>query len=393
MDYQFEHFQLSTTKRELSRAGTAIKLEPLVFDLLAYFVSQPQRVISRDELIKQVWRGRIVSDAAIDTRISAARHALGDDGHQQRYIQTVPRRGLRFVGTVAEQTPVARPAPDTQSIHYCHSKDGTAIAYTQTGNGPPLVRVGHWLTHLEYDWRSPIWVPFLSKLGSICQLTRYDQRGCGLSSRQPSAYKLEGFVEDLEAVVEATGLTQFALYGSSQGVPVAIAYAARHPERVSHLILQGGYALGRALRPDFDERAQGEAIQTLIRTGWGDPGGQFLTAFAAMYIPDGTREQIDALAELQKRSASPENAVSIRHAIDRFDVTNLLEKVQAPTLVLHARQDAIQPLEQGLALAQNIPNAQLQILESRNHVVLEQEAEWPTLFEGIRRFIDASLAV
>lgn len=216
---------------------------------------------------------------------------------------------------------------------------------------------------------------------------RYDQRGNGLSDWEVSDFSLERFVEDLEAVVDACGIERFALYGTSQGAPIAVAYACRHPDRVSHLVLHGGYEAGRLVRATESERAQGEAILTLMRHGWGRASSPFIDAFATMFVPGGNRAQIDSLVELQRQTTSPENAVAIRAAVDRFDVSGLLERIRVPTMVIHARDDGVQPIEQGYRLASRIPDAEFLMLESRNHVILPEEKAWPVLFEGIERFI------
>ncbi|MEE8273012.1 MAG: alpha/beta fold hydrolase [Alphaproteobacteria bacterium] len=385
---------------ELVIDGRPKAVEPQVFDLLRHMVENAGRLVSHDDLIEAVWGGRIVSDAAISARISAARSAIGDDGTRQAMIKTVPRRGFRFVAevradggtetTVRTMPPSAESQPTSatggQRIRFCTSDDGTRIAFATTGQGHPLVRAGHWLTHLEHDWHSPVWRPFLDEFGKDFRVTRYDQRGNGLSDWQVGDFSLARFVADLESVVDCAGLETFALYGSSQGAPIAIAYATRHPERVSRLILHGGYVRGRLVRGAVEEREQGEALLTLIRHGWGKPGSPFLKAFASMYIPDGTREQIDSLVDLQRQTTSPENAASLRAAVDSFDVGDLLDRVTVPTLVIHARNDGVQPLDQGRNLAAGIDGAEFVMLESANHVILRHEPAWRVLFDEIRGF-------
>ncbi|MBN8478962.1 MAG: alpha/beta fold hydrolase, partial [Burkholderiales bacterium] len=220
-----------------------------------------------------------------------------------------------------------------------------------SGAGYPLVKAGHWLTHLEHDASSPVWQPLFDGLSRSFSLLRYDQRGNGLSDWDISDFAFDRFVEGLEAVVDGAGLDRFALLGSSQGAPIAVAYAARHPDRVSHLILQGGFEKGRLVRGPASEREQGEAILTLIRHGWGKRGSPFLNAFSSMFIPQGTREQIESLVDLQRLTTSPENAVRLRAAVDGFDVGDLTGRVRTPTLVLHARDDGVQPLDEGRRLA------------------------------------------
>lgn len=388
MRYTFGRFELIEETRELRAEGELRPVEPQVFDLLRHLIEARDRVVSQDELIATIWNRRIVSDAAISARISAARAAIDDDGKRQDWIRTVPRRGFRFVGAVeiAGRPNAAAPAP-TQRIALCTSRDGSRIAYATSGAGYPLVKAGHWLTHLEHDWQSPIWRPMLERLSGRFRLLRYDQRGNGLSDWQVADFSLDRFVEDLEAVVDAAGLDRFALYGTSQGAPIAIAFAHRHPERVSHLVLHGGFEQGRLIRASASERAQAEAILTLMRHGWGTPGSAFINAFAALFIPDATREQNEALVELQSLTTSADNAVAIRMAVDQMDVSALLETLRVPTLVLHSRHDAVQALEQGRQLAARISGAEFVLLESRNHMIMPQEKAWPVLFEHLERFL------
>ncbi|MAZ17502.1 MAG: hypothetical protein CL535_14400 [Ahrensia sp.] len=393
MRYRFGRFELVEETRELLADGKPCPVEPQVFDLLAFLVSERDRVVSTDDLIGSVWNGRIVSNSAVSARISAARSALGDDGVRQQWIRTVPRRGFRFVGAVEADGLQETPAParseeaQRQRVTFCRSVDGTRIAYATSGEGYPLVKAGHWLTHLEHDWHSPVWRPLLDRLNAQYRLIRYDQRGNGLSDWDVGDFTLDRFVEDLESVVESAGVNRFALYASSQGVPVAAAFARRHPQMVSHLVLQGGYEQGRLVRGSESERAQAEAILTLIRHGWGKRGSPFIDAFATMFIPGGSQEQILSLIDLQRQTTSPENAAALRAAIDRFDVSDIVGEIAVPTLVVHARDDGVQPFEQGRLLASHIPGAEFVMLESRNHVILPQESVFSVLFEEIDRFI------
>lgn len=402
MKYRFGQCEIDIDLHELVVDGFPQAVEPQVFDLLRYMIENADRLVTQDELIEAVWQGRIVSDSAISARISAARSAVGDDGTKQETIKTVPRRGFRFIAEVqavtgrteeADRTVPSSlntheaPSSSAQRVRFATSGDGTRIAFATTGNGYPLVRTGHWLTHLEHDWQSPIWRPFLDELGQGLRVTRYDQRGNGLSDWSAEDFSLDRCVEDLEAVVDAAGLERFALYGTSQGAPISIAYAVRHAARVTHLILQGGYVRGRLIRGSAEEREDGEALLTLIRHGWGKPGSAFLKAFSSMYIPDGSKEQIDSLVDLQRQTTSPENAARLRAAVDSFNVSDLLDKVTTPTLVIHARNDSVHPLEQGRKLASGINGAEFVMLESANHAILQHEPAWEVMFDEIRAFV------
>jgi len=394
MIYRFGDYALDTSGFELRHGDDFVPVEPQVFSILAFLIENRAQVVSSDDLIASVWNGRIVSEATLSSRISAARHAVGDSGAAQEVIKTIRSRGFRFMAEVTEienahpgKTARSNSPFSNQKIRFCESGDGTQIAYATIGAGPPLVRAGHWLTHLEHDWHSPVWRPLLDEFTKTFQVSRYDQRGNGLSDWAIRNTSLDAFVDDLEAVVDAAKLDRFTLYGTSQGAPIAVAYAVRHPERVSHLILHGGYVRGRTLRASEAEREQGEAILALMRHGWGKEGSPFIKAFTSMYIPDGTKEQIDSLADLQARTVSPENAVALRTAVDNFDVSELLAKVSVPTLVIHAQNDGVQPLDEGRKLAAGIKDSEFVLLDSANHAPLKQEPTWDRLFEAIREFV------
>lgn len=388
MILRFGDCELDLARQELRREGDPVRVEPQVFDLLRLFASRPGELVSSDDLVAEVWGGRIVSDSAIASRINAARRAVGDDGRSQRVIQTVQKRGFRLLPPVerVEDPGLDRPAR-RQSVRLTRSRDGTAIAYATTGDGPPLLRAGHFLTHLEADWQSPVWRPLLDRFGRRFSVTRYDQRGTGLSDPATDSLSLDALVDDLDAVASAAIDGPVPIFAASQGVPVAIAYAARHPGRVSRMVLYGGYAEGRSLRDSADDRERAQAILRLIRDGWGRSGGAFATAFAAIYMPDASADELQDLVRMQLASATPEGAVALRQAIDSFDVTDLLARVDVPALVLHARDDAVQPLSQARLLAAGLPRAELLILDSRNHVPLPRDPAWEQLVTAALDFL------
>src|SRR5436190_6158317 len=238
-----------------------------------------------------------------------------------------------------------------QEIHFCSAPDGTQLAYSMIGQGPPLVKTGNWMTHLEYDLESPIWRHLYRELAREHTLIRYDARGNGLSDRTPDDISFDAFVGDLETVVAAAKVERFALLGISQGCAVSIAYAVRHPERVSHLILHGGYPVGWSKRARTEaEREEAAAMLTLMRLGWGQENPAFRRLFTSQFIPAGTKEQADWFNELQRVSTSPADAVRNFEANGDIDVTALLSKVTARTLVLHSRDDARVPFDSGRRL-------------------------------------------
>jgi pimeloyl-ACP methyl ester carboxylesterase/DNA-binding CsgD family transcriptional regulator len=249
-----------------------------------------------------------------------------------------------------------------------------------------VVRPASWLTHLDYDWESPVWSDWLAALGDGHTLVRYDERGCGLSDREPGVLSVDTWVADLEAVIAAAGVDRFALLGVSQGAAIAVAYAARHPERVTHLVLYGGYARGRLAR-GAEERRRGEAMVSAIRAGWTEANPAFRHLFSMLFLPHGTAEQMAWYDELQRRSTSADTAVRLYEARNRVNVIDAAAKVTTPTLVLHAREDRVVPAEEGRLLAARIPDARLVLLESANHILLSDEAAWDAFLSEFRGFL------
>ena len=277
-----------------------------------------------------------------------------------------------------------------QTIRFCTSPDGVRLAFGMHGSGPPLVRVATWLTHLQYDWDSPLWRHWLDGLAEGRTLVRYDERGSGLSDRVVPSVSLDAWVADLEAVVDAAGLERFSLLGLSNGGAVAIAYAVRHPDRVSHLVLCGAFSQGRLRRdPSSKARAEAEAMLAMIRAGWGGANPAFRRAFTTLFVPDATHEQMEWFDELQRISATPETAALLRLAREEIDVTDLVGQVVTPTLVLHAQDDAAVPFEQGRGVASAIPDARFVPLDGRNHILLADEPAWEVFLRELNAFLPA----
>jgi serine/threonine protein kinase/pimeloyl-ACP methyl ester carboxylesterase/tetratricopeptide (TPR) repeat protein len=278
-----------------------------------------------------------------------------------------------------------------QHIHFCTTSDGVRIAYATVGEGPPLVKAANWLNHLEFDWQSPIWRHLLEEFARDHLLVRYDERGNGLSDWDVENLSFEEFVRDLESVVDAVGLSRFPLLGISQGGAVAIAYAVRHPERVSHLILYGAYARGWARRGSADEIDRREALLTLTKLGWGQDNPAYRQLWTTLYVPDAAPAQMQWFNDLQRVSASPENAVRLLNEVGKIDVLDLLPQVRVPTLVLHCRNEVVVPFEEGRLLAASIPGALFVPLEGRNHLLLESESAWAAFIAEVRRFLGTEM--
>lgn len=401
--WRFDGFVLDTHRYELRSGAEVIHIEPQVLDVLTQLISNPHRFVSKEELFDSVWGGRFVGEAALTSRIKAARRALGDDGELQRYIRTVRGRGYQFVGTIlteepteaaaeaaAEPVPPAEPAAPRQHIAFCRAADGVRLAYAVAGQGPPLVRAANWMTHLGYDIESPVWKHWVRDLSLDYRFIRYDERGCGLSDWDATDFTFDDWVADLESVVEALGLERFPLLGVSQGGAVAVAYAARHPERVSRLVLCGAYARGRAVRAVGEDEKRAAALDLeLARVGWGRDDPAFRQVFAAQFQPDGTRADWAAFDQLQRRTTSPENAVRFLEEFGRIDVRDLAREVACPTLIMHSRDDHRVPMRFGEELATLIGDTRLVALASNNHLLTATEPAWQVFRDEVAAFLAA----
>ena len=275
-----------------------------------------------------------------------------------------------------------------QQIRFCSSADGTRIAYASSGKGPPLLSAANWLTHLEEESRSPVWLHWLNELSRSNTLVRYDKRGCGLSERAARNLSFEAFVADLEAVSDAAGWERFALLGECQGGPIAIEYAARHPERVSHLVLYGTFVRGRLKRqPTPEQVAEAELLFKAIEVGWAEKDPAYRQVFATRFMPEGAAEHIRSFCALELAATSPSVAARLLREFSQIDVEAAAARVRCPTLVLHATRDAVVPFEEGRIMAALIPSARFVPLESANHVLLAQEPAWARFVAALRAFV------
>lgn len=272
-------------------------------------------------------------------------------------------------------------------VRFCTSSDGVRLAFAISGKGPPLVRAPHWFTHLEHDWTNPAMRPWVEDLSSRYTLLRFDQRGTGLSSREVPEISFEAQVRDLECVIEAAGLERFALLGLSQGAASAIAYAARHPERVTHLVLHGGFTRGWAKRGDSPEGLEKRRTQIkLIELGWGSDDPSFRQVFSTQFMPDAPIEAIRGFNDFMPLTASPKTAAALFERNGLIDVQEEARRVRCPTLVVHGRGDLRIPIEEGRFAASLIPGARFMTLETRNHLMMRDERAWQEFLDALAEF-------
>jgi pimeloyl-ACP methyl ester carboxylesterase/DNA-binding CsgD family transcriptional regulator len=283
--------------------------------------------------------------------------------------------------------PLGHPAL-RQQIRFARGHDGVQLAYAQCGQGPLLIKAATWLSHLEFDWESPVWRQVLDGLSANATFVRYDERGCGLSDWEVEDLSFESWLRDLETLVDALGAERFGLLGISQGASIAIAYAARHPDRVSHLVLHGGYARGRLVRnPTPEQREEAEMMRKLAQLGWGKQDTAFRQFFTSQFIPGGTPEQHRWFNELERISTSPANAARFMREFDHIDVVARLAEVRCPTLVLHSTRDVRVPFAEGRLIASAIPDARFVPIDSGNHLILAHEPAWAHWLAEVRRFL------
>jgi pimeloyl-ACP methyl ester carboxylesterase/DNA-binding CsgD family transcriptional regulator len=277
----------------------------------------------------------------------------------------------------------------TQRIRYVRTNDGVQLAWAEAGAGPVMIKAANWLTHLEYEWESPVWRHWLRFFSDHFRYIRYDERGCGMTDPNTGDLSVERWVADVEDIVAAADLQEpFSLLGISQGGAICAAYAVKHPERVSKLLLYGGYARGPFQRGDADRASFYKAMIDMVRLEWGSDNPTFRQVFTSRFIPGGTEEQLGWYNDLCRKTIKPETAARLLESRAVMDVTSLLNKVRVPTLVLHASGDAVVPITEGHILAAGIPGAQFIELESKNHILLENEPAWERFCEEVLKFME-----
>lgn len=341
------------------------------------------------------WRMRVAANMLRDGKQNASNvaYSVGFNSEAaftrafKREYGEPPATWRRRVEEQAKQRQERQTGLPDQLVRYATAKDGTRLAFSVMGSGPPLVKAANWLNHLEHDWKSPVWRHWLHEFTRSHTLIRYDERANGMSDWDTPEISFEAFVDDLECVVDAAGVQTFDLLGISQGASVAIAYAVRHPERVRKLVILGGYAVGWAKRDNPDEIAKREAMIALTEIGWGADHPAYRQLFTNLYIPGGTSEQVDWFNEVQRVSASPENAVKLQRALSQIDVHRLLPRVTTPTMIFHAKDDQVVPFAAGEYLARGIRGSTFVPLDGDNHILLEKEPAWVSFTTLARQFL------
>ena len=334
--------------------------------------------------------GICVSEAVKDAVGSSATVRFEELGPQR--LKNVSKSVRAFVvaekdiGTTGSQAEYA--LSDQRSVRYALSGDGVSIAYTDVGDGYPLVFVGSWMSHLEKDWESPSMRHYLTHLPRRFHLIRYDQRGNGMSDWDGVDISFERMVDDLELVIDCFDYEKVAILGPSQAASVSIAYAQRRPDRVSHLILYGGYARGRRRRGSPEAAAESEALVTLIRQGWGADNPAFRQTMTSLFMPDASPEEAAWFNDFQKTCGPAENIARFREMFDDMDVSSLLDRIRIPTLVIHCSDDSVAPISEGKFLASRISGAQFVMLKSKNHMIFENEPVFPKFIQSIFDFVE-----
>jgi len=392
--YLFGNYVLDVDERKLLRDNREIRLRGKLFDTLCVLVENAGKLVRKDAFMESVWPDSVVEENNLDYCISQLRKLL----HPAKYIETVPRHGYRFVapvrnvvGSAASQAVAVGGQPITplprQDIRFSVTEDGVRLAWASIGDGPPLVKASNWLTHLDFEWGSPIWQHWWTELSKHHRLIRYDERGNGMSQRDVSDVSFDTWVHDLETVVDAAGLDRFSLLGISRGGAIAIAYAVRHPERVSKLVLYGAFPVGLYHYGSPEEIEARRALISLTRLGWGLHHPAFCRMFTNRFIPNATPVHEMWFDDLQRVSTSAENAARLIEVDLNIDVRRFLRQVQVPTLVVHCDRDQVVSPEHGRQLAAEIPNARYASLPSANHLLLAEEPAWEILLQEFSAFM------
>ena len=391
MELRFADCTLDDARLTLTRGGNAVAVEPKVFDLIHLLVRNAGDLVTRDRMVEEVWGGRIVSESAMSACIAAARKAVGDNGKSQAVIRTVARRGLMLVAvvTLVEQKTVPQPlstqAETDQRIRYTSPSDGHRIAYATTGTGPAVLRFTPNMTNdLEAEWHIATKRRMIDAISRQNLLIRSDTLGSGQSDRRVAELDFARQADHMCDVLDAAKIDRAAVVSESGGVLPAIYLAARHPDRVAKLAIMGGYVDGPNRR---DKPRPADPIRTSIDAGWDQTRGGFLMGWVSSYCPEGPFDDLRAITEMARQATSKETMLAIRDRLNGASVASLLPKVQCPTLILHARHDAVHPLDEAQKLAAGIRNAELIIFDTANHLPLVGHPLWDQYVSTITKFL------
>ncbi len=330
--------------------------------------------------------GVCISDIVHQTVLERIHEPFRDLGGQRVKNITRPIRIWQW----SPDAPVERKAPEIalkQRVQFCTSADGTQIAWASIGDGAPVLKAPNYLNHIEYEWSSPIWGPFLAEFARMNRLVRFDQRGNGLSDWDVETISPDSMTEDMEAVVEASGLERFALLGMSQGSGFSVRYAAKHPEKVSCIVIFGGFMRGRLKRDNIEDETFYNTSRLMMREGWGSPNPVYRNFFTSTFIPDASHDIHDSFDELQRMSCTADNAMRIWEMNNLIDTSEIARQIDVPTLILHCSGDRVVPTKEGQLTARMIPGAQFVELPGNHHVVLEGEPCFDIFFEEVRAFV------
>lgn len=416
--FRFAGVELDPAARLLRNDRGPVHVEQQVFGVLMYLLEHRHRAVPKAELLDAVWGHRFVTESALTSRIKSARRAVGDSGDRQAVIRTVRGIGYQLTAPVEvieaapagagpvpvpvaasaaqapaapAEGPTAGPDEAEATVRFVPVEGGASLAVAESGQGPCLVKTATWLTQVDRDTgQSPVWGHWIRALSRRYTYVRYDPRGCGLSDRDLHGVDLTDldlWVDDLSRVVDAVGHERVALLGVSQGGPVAIAYAVRHPERVSHLVLYGTYARGMRRRGDPLQQAEAELQVDLARIGWATTNASFRETFARQFVPDAQADEINWFNDQLTTTTTAANAPRLEEAFHHLDVTELARAVTVPTLVMHPTGDRAVAFEEGRLLAGLIPGARFVPLDSRNHILLQRDAAFARFVDEIERFL------
>lgn len=393
--YRFDRFRLDVRERRFWRDDELVPLRDKVFETLVLLVQGAGRLQTQQELIDRLWPDVSVEPNNLQHNVSILRKALAGSSAQ---IETLRGRGYRLIADVTrdpDESAMMESPPYTpsvavslqQEIRYCRASDGVRLAWAELGEGPPVVKAGNWCSHLELDRHTSVWHHIIDSLASTHRLIRYDARGNGLSDHEVAEVSFERWVDDLGTVVGAAGLDRFALLGISQGASVAAAYAARWPDKVSALVLICGLARGWRVKGIPRLTRHFDALLSLMEGGWGRDNPAFRQIFSTAFFPEASKAELDGFNELQRRSATPRNAVRILSTIGDIDLRAELPRVKAPTLVIHGRNDSVIPFSDGKELAAGIEGARFVPLETKNHIPLVDDPSWSRMESEIHAFL------